>query len=74
MGMHNEQLHGLHFSKTIMRVIRNLRERDHLEDLDVEGRITLKWVIKKQEGEMDWIRLAQDLDKWWALVNTVINL
>jgi hypothetical protein len=23
---------------------------------------------------VDWIHLAQDRDKWWALVNTVMNL
>jgi len=23
---------------------------------------------------MDWIELAQDRDRWWALVNVVINL
>jgi hypothetical protein len=23
---------------------------------------------------MDWIHLAQDRDRWWALVNTVMNL
>jgi hypothetical protein len=27
----------------------------------------------QQEG-MDWIHLAQDRDKWWALLNTVINV
>jgi hypothetical protein len=25
-------------------------------------------------GVMDWIELAQDRDRWWALVNVVINL
>ena len=23
---------------------------------------------------MDWIELAQDKDRWWALVNVVMNL
>jgi hypothetical protein len=25
-------------------------------------------------GNVDWIQLAQDRDRWWALVNTVMNL
>jgi hypothetical protein len=25
-------------------------------------------------GGRDWIKLAQDRDQWWALVNTVMNL
>jgi hypothetical protein len=25
-------------------------------------------------GGMDWIGLAQDRDRWWGLVNAVINL
>jgi hypothetical protein len=24
-------------------------------------------------GGMDWIELAQDRDRWWALVNVVMN-
>ena len=25
-------------------------------------------------GGMDWIELAQDKDRWWALLNVVMNL
>ena len=25
-------------------------------------------------GGMDWIDLAHDRDRWWALVNAVLNL
>jgi hypothetical protein len=36
----------------------NLKERHHLEDIDVDGRIILKWILKKYG--VDWIQLAQD--------------
>ena len=25
-------------------------------------------------GDMDWIELAEDRDRWWALVNAAMNL
>jgi hypothetical protein len=25
-------------------------------------------------GDMDWIDMAQDRDRWWALVSAVMNL
>jgi hypothetical protein len=31
--------------------------------------------LKEVDGEgMDWIDMAQDRDRWWALVNAVMNL
>jgi hypothetical protein len=52
----------------------NLREGDHLEDPGIEWRTILKWSFEGLDGGMDWINLAQDRDRWQALVNEVINL
>jgi hypothetical protein len=49
-------------------------EGDHLEDPRVDGRIILKWIFERLDGGMDWINLAQDRDRWRALVNAVMNL
>jgi hypothetical protein len=47
----------------------NFREGDHLEDPGVDERIILRWIVRKWNGGMDWIDLAQDRDRWRALVN-----
>ena len=33
----------------------------------------IKKDLKKMGGDGDWMELAQDRDKWQALVNTVMN-
>jgi hypothetical protein len=50
---------------------RNLKERDSLEVLGVDERIILKRILKNQ---VDWTHLAEDMDKWQAFVNAVMNL
>ena len=60
--LHNEELNDLYCSPNIVRVIKshmgrggaytgfwwgNLRERDHLGDPSVDGRIILRWIFRK---------------------------
>jgi hypothetical protein len=51
-----------------------LIEGDHLGVPGVEGRIILTWIFKQCYGGMDGIELAQDRDRWRAVVNAVMNL
>jgi hypothetical protein len=50
-------------------------ERDHLVDPDIDGEDNMKMDLEEVEsGGMDWIELAQDRDRWQALVTMVMNL
>jgi hypothetical protein len=45
-----------------------------LDDLDVDGRIILKRILKEHNGGgVDWIDANQNRDRWQALVNAVMN-
>jgi len=57
-----------------MERLGDLREGNHLEAVDVGGKIILKWIFKKWDKGMDWIDLAEDRNSWLALVNAVMNL
>jgi hypothetical protein len=98
--LHNEELHGLYSSLSIVRVIRARRVRwaGHVARMGVvrgaynilvgrsEGRRPLGRPRRRWEdnlkmdlreigfGGVDRIHLAQDRDRWRALVNTVMNL
>jgi len=51
----------------------NLRERGHLGDPGVEDNIKMELQELGCEGT-NWIELAQDRDRWRALVNAVMKL
>jgi hypothetical protein len=41
----------------------------------VDWKILLKWIFKKRdEGCVDWIDLAEDRGRWWAVVKVEMNL
>jgi hypothetical protein len=44
-----------------------LNRRDHVEDLDVDGRNNIKM-------DVHWIHVAEDRVQWQALMNTVMSL
>jgi hypothetical protein len=98
--LHNEELHGLYSSPSVIRVIkaRKMRWAGHVacmgevrgaynilvgkpEGWRPLGRPRRRWEdnIKMDLGEIgfgnvDWIRLVQDRDRWRALVNIVMSL
>jgi hypothetical protein len=88
--LHNEELHNLYSSPSIIRMIKSRRMKlaRHVVRTVVKpegkipvGRRRCRWkdIIKTNFSEiwwggMDWIDLAQDRDKWRALANTVMNL
>jgi hypothetical protein len=46
-----------------------VKRKNQQENLDVDGRIS-----KTGLGNMDWINVAQDRDKWRALVSMVMKI
>jgi len=52
----------------------NLMERGHLDGTDIEGRIILKWISNKKDGDFVWIDMAQNRDRWRAFVSVVVNV
>jgi hypothetical protein len=61
--------------KCIENLVGNSKGNSCLENLGVDGGIILKWIFKKRiGGGIDWINMAQNRDRWWALLNAMMNL
>jgi len=50
--------------------VRRLKQRDHLEDLDVDGTTTLNKIVNM----MGWRGPFSDMDMCWAAVNMMMNI
>ena len=46
----------------------NQRERDCCGDPGIDGRMILRWISISGMRGIDWNELAQDRERWWALV------
>jgi len=51
-----------------------MSKRGHLEDLGPGGEVILKWTFRNLNRGMGWTDMAQDRDRWLALVNTAMNV
>jgi hypothetical protein len=90
--LHNEELHDLYSSPSMIRIIKSRRMRwaghvarmgekrnvytlliGKLEGKRQLGRPRRRWIDNIKMG-VDWLGLAQDRDKWRALVNAIMNL
>jgi hypothetical protein len=56
-----------------MVLLRKPEERKHFEDPDIDGRILLKCIFEKWDRSVDSIDLAENRDRWRAVVNAVMN-
>jgi hypothetical protein len=98
--LHNEELHDLYSSPSIIRIIKASRMRwaGHVTRVGEKrnayrllvgkpegrrplGRPRRRWLDNKRMdlvevgwGDVDWIGLTQDRDRWRALVKSVLNL
>jgi hypothetical protein len=84
--LHNKELHDLYSSPSIIRIIKSKRMRweDHVARMGEKsplGRPRRRWVdnirmdlVEVGWGDVDWIGLAKDRNRWRALVNSVLNL
>jgi len=54
--------------------VRKPEGKSYLEDLDIDRTIIKRDFKEIGWASMDWIHLAQDRDKWQAVVNMVMNV
>jgi hypothetical protein len=49
-------------------LVGKLKDSHHLKYREAEGRIILKWILRKEEEGVDWIRQNIGRNKWLVAV------
>jgi hypothetical protein len=57
-----------------LRLQSGLKEIGHLEELGVDERVILKWILKTHDGRCGFDYLVHDIEKWRAVLNTITKL
>jgi hypothetical protein len=52
----------------------HMKERSHMEDQGLDGRIISEFLLNSLERNVDLIDQSQDRDKWRVLLDKVIHL
>jgi hypothetical protein len=55
-------------------LVGNPEGKNYLKDQGVDGRMGSEWTSVRLVGGVEWIHLAQDRDRWRAVVNAAMNL
>jgi hypothetical protein len=53
---------------------KSIKKIGNWDNIDVYGRIIIKWISEKYGKDMEWIHLAQDREQRRAHVNTGMDL
>jgi hypothetical protein len=64
---------SMHGDEKIIQNVGKPEGKNHSEDLSVDGRIILKWILSKQSGSYG-LDSCQDRDRQRTFVNTLMSL
>jgi len=73
LSVNNSDGSGCEIRSAYKVLVGNLKRIEHSEHLDVDGNIRIDLRETGCEDE-DWMHLTQDIDQWWAVMNTAMNL
>jgi hypothetical protein len=66
--------HALEGTERLIKFSEKISDgRDHLRNVELHGRLILKFILKKFGVGLDWIQVTNDRRQWRRFVNTTIK-